>query len=199
MELDLSPIYSLVSFPVKTPQKIHVEVPSWVQEPTKHTIEPQKPSERLTDGLEREQAKRLFEREKDDHRKSLEVYQTYQENTKISELLRAEILKGTKAGKDIYGLFLKAVEAISLMTHDSHFYSQIKEDVRVIYGRGLQEKPVLQMEIQETEKRLQKFREAEKREEPREDRERIKKAIQLNEEELLRLTELIGNPAAETQ
>lgn len=192
MELDLSKLNSLFSFPVKTPQKIQIETFYGAGE-YKTTTEPKKPSERLTEGLEREQAKRLFEREKEDHRKSLEVYQTYQENTKISELLRADILKGTKAGDDIYSLFLKAIKTISLMTHDDHFYSQIKEDVRVIYGRGLQEKPVLQMEIQETEKRLQKFRESEKREESREDKERIRKAIQTNEEELGKLKGLAEN------
>lgn len=109
----------------------------------KTITEPQKPAERLTEGLEGQQAKKLYldtQREREDRQRSLEVYRTYQENIKTSSHLQTEILKGLKAGEDVYSLFLKAAKAISLMTSNSLFYSQIE----AIYGRGLQHKPPLQ-------------------------------------------------------
>lgn len=110
----------------------------------KTITEPQKPAERLTEGLEGQQAKKLYldtQREREDRQRSLEVYRTYQENIKTSSQLQTEILKGLKAGEDVYSLFLKAAKAISLMTSNSLFYSQIEEDIEAIYGRGLQHKP----------------------------------------------------------
>ena len=101
--------------------------------------EPQKPAERLTEGLEGQQAKKLFldtQREREDHKRSLEVYKTYQENIKTSSQLQTDILKGLKAGEDVYSLFLKAAKAIALMTSNSLFYSQAEADLIAIYGSG---------------------------------------------------------------
>ena len=97
----------------------------------------QKPAERLTEGLEGQQAKKLYldtQREREDRQRSLEVYRTYQENIKTSSQLQTEILKGIKAGEDVYSLFLKAAKAISLMTSNKLFYTQIEADTRAIYG-----------------------------------------------------------------
>ena len=155
-------------------------------------IEPQKPVQGQINGLEREQAKQLFlqaTREQEDHRRSLEIYQTYQENIKTSSTLQTQILKGLKAGEDVYSLFLKAAKAISLMTSNSLFYNQTEEDLKAIYGRGLQKKPPLQMELEEVQERLQRLREAEKREDSPDSRERIKRAIQAHES---KATELRG-------
>ena len=63
----------------------------------KTITEPQKPAERLTEGLEGQQAKKLYldtQREREDRQRSLEVYRTYQENIKTSSQLQTEILKG---------------------------------------------------------------------------------------------------------
>ena len=139
-------------------------------------IEPQKPVQGQINGLEREQAKQIFlqaTREQEDHRRSLEVYRTYQENIKTSSTLQTQILKGLKAGEDVYSLFLKAAKAISLMTSNSVFYSQTEEDLKAIYGRGLQEKPPLQIELEEVQGQLQKLIEADKREKDSDSKERI--------------------------
>ena len=155
-------------------------------------IESQKPVQGQINGLEREQAKQLFlqaTREQEDHRRSLEVYRNYQENIKTSSTLQTQILKGLKAGEDVYSLFLKAAKAISLMTSNSLFYSQTEEDLKAIYGRGLQEKPPLQMELEEVQERLQRLREAEKREQASDSKERIHRAIQAHEN---KATELRG-------
>jgi hypothetical protein len=155
-------------------------------------IEPQKPVQGQINGLEGERAKQLFlqaTREQEDHRRNLEVYRTYQENIKTSSTLQTQILKGLKAGEDVYSLFLKAAKAISLMTSNSVFYSQTEEDLKAIYGRGLQEKPPLQIELEEVQGRLQKLIEAEKREKDSNSKERIHRAIQAHKD---RATELRG-------
>lgn len=156
--------------------------------------EPQKPAERLTEGLEGQQAKKLFldtQREREDHKRSLEVYRHYQENIKTSGQLQTDILKGVQAGTDIYSLFLKAAKAISLMTSNSLFYSQIEADIEAIYGRGLQHKPPLQKALQEAQERLQRLLDAEQREPEGNSKERIKAAIKAHRAEIERLKGMI--------
>lgn len=164
----------------------------------KTITEPKKPAERRTEGLEGQQAKKLYldtQREREDRQRSLEVYRTYQENIKTSSQLQTEILKGLKAGEDVYSLFLKAAKAISLMTSNSLFYSQIEADIGAIYGRGLQHKPPLQKELQETQARLQRLLEAEQREQPTDSRERIRAAIKANRATIERLEDMIAEAA----
>ena len=130
--------------------------------------------------------------------RNLEVYRTYQENIKRSGQLQSEILKGIKAGEDVYSLFLKAAKAISLMTSNSVFYSQIEDDTRSIYGRGLNYKPPLQNELQDTQKRLQRLLEAEQREADTDSRERIKRAVKAHREHIAELEAMIAR-AEKTQ
>ena len=160
----------------------------------KTLTEPQKSAEGLTEGLEGQQAKKLYldaQREREDHQRSLEVYRRYQENTKTSEQLQAAILKGLKAGEDVYSLFLQAAKAISLMTSNSLFYSQAEADLIAIYGRGLQQKPPLQREREEAQKRLQRLLEAEQREQPPDSKERIHRAVEAHRETIAELGAMI--------
>ena len=159
---------------------------------------PQKPVERQNNGLESQQAALLLlqaTREAEDHKRSLEVYRTYQENIKTSSQLQTEILKGIKAGEDVYSLFLKAAKAVSLMTSNTVFYSQIEADLIAIYGRGLQEKPPLQKELQEAQTRLQRLIEAEKRETQTDSRERIRRAIEAHKRTIAELGSMIEKTA----
>lgn len=160
----------------------------------KTITEPQKPVDGLTEGLEGQQAKKLYldaQREREDHQRSLEVYRHYQENIKTSGQLQTDILKGVQAGTDIYSLFLKAAKAISLMTSNSLFYSQIEADIEAIYGRGLQHKPPLQKALQEAQERLTRLREAEQRELDGDSKDRIKRAIKAHEAKIADLETLI--------
>lgn len=160
--------------------------------------EPQNPVEGQINGLEGQQAKKLYldtQREREDHKRSLEVYRTYQDNIKASSQLQTAILKGIKAGEDVYSLFLQAAKAISLMTSNTLFYSQIEADIEAIYGRGLQEKPPLQKELQEAQKRLQRLLEALEREQPPDSRERIKRAIEAHRKTIAELEAMIAQPA----
>lgn len=156
----------------------------------------EKPVQGQINSVERKQTKHLFlqaNREQEDHRRSLEVYRTYQENIKTSSKLQTDILKGLKTGEDVYNLFLMATKAISLMTSNSLFYSQTEQDIKAIYGIGLQKKLPLQMVLEEVQGRLQKLREAEKREDDSDNRERIKRAIQAHESKVTELRGMIEN------
>lgn len=156
----------------------------------KTITEPQKPAERLTEGLEGQQAKGLYlqaQREAAEKQRTLDIFREYQENIKRSGQLQTEILKGVKAGESVYNLFLKAVKAVSLMTSNSLFYSQIEADTRAIYGEGLQEQAPLQCELAEVQKRLTRLKEAQAEELEHDSRERIGRAIQAHEAKIAQL------------
>lgn len=116
-------------------------------------------------------------REKEERKRLEEIYREYQDNVQKSSQLQTEILKGLKRGESIYTLFLKAIKAISLMTSTEIFYTQAEEDLKAIYGRGLREKFPLEFELREVQGRLKRLLVAEKNEEDRDSRERIKNAI----------------------
>lgn len=77
------------------------------------------------------------------------------------------------------------------MTSNSVFYSQTEEDLKAIYGRGLQEKPPFQIELEEVQGRLQKLIEADKREKDSDSKERIQRAIQAHKNKATELREMI--------
>lgn len=105
----------------------------------------------------------------------------YQKNILLSDNLRCEINKGLKSGEDIYVLFLKAVRAISLITSDTAFYDTAKNDLLAIYSAALEKPPVLQIELNEVQARLDKLRQAAEREQDADNIVRIKTAIQYHE------------------
>lgn len=148
-----------------------------------------KPTEGLTEGLGALQLE--ADRNKAEKDRSLEICRRYQENIRKSEQLQSEILKGARAGEDIYSLFLKAVEAISCMTSNPLFLSQIEGDIKTIYGRGLQEPAPLRLELRETKKRLDRLREAQQRETETDSLQRIAQAVKAHEARITELTGLI--------
>lgn len=77
-------------------------------------------------GGARHELQRQADANADERARAAAIYAEYQRNVKTSEALRAEILKGENAGEDVGILFLKAAKAISLMTGDSGFYTQIE-------------------------------------------------------------------------
>ena len=121
---------------------------------------------------------RRSEQRKQDHQRSLQVYQTYQHNISRSGTLQSDILKGLSAGEDIYRLFLKAVEAIALMTNDNQLLAQAEGDIREVYGVSLQEERPLQMELEAVEQRLFNLEEAILWETDADKQKRIQRAIE---------------------
>ena len=120
-----------------------------------------------------------------------EAYREYQNNIKVSSQLQTDILKGVKQGENIYSLFLKVVQAISLMTSNKVFYSQLEGDIRAIYGEGLLDPLPLQIELQEIQERLTRLREALNREIEPDAKDRIKRAVTAHEAKIADLSRLI--------
>ena len=119
------------------------------------------------------------------------VYRIYLDNSRRSEALQSEIIKGAKEGENIYGLFLKACQAISLMTGSQVFYSQVETSVKAVYGEALREQAPLEVELHETEARLEKLRAAEQEAEEQEIREGIQHAIRNHQNRIDRLKRMI--------
>lgn len=122
---------------------------------------------------------------------ALEVYRAYQENIKASAQLQTAILKGIKAGESLYSLFLQAAKAISLMTKDELFYSQIEADTVAVYGAGLLQKDPLQKDLEDARKRLERLQEAEGREQDPDTKQRIQAAITAHKRKVTELESLL--------
>lgn len=112
----------------------------------------------------------------------LKVYADHQTNRMKTAKIQTDIIQGIHEGENIYKLFLKAIQAISLMTGTSVFEDQAKGDLITIYGAGLCYDKPLEIDLEETEKRLEKLKEALRRgTEPEDSIKRIKTAIQAHE------------------
>ena len=194
MELDLTRLNSL-AFMDFTGKKEAPKKPSETlkgEGEYKTPIEVKKPLETLTEGVEGiNKLQREADRKEQDIDRSLAICRKYQQNIKTSSQLQTEILKGAKAGESVYSLLLKACKAISFMTSNSVFYSQIEGDIKAIYGQGLLDPLPLQIELQEIQERLTRLREAEQRELDGDSKDRIKRAIKAHEAKIADLETLI--------
>jgi len=156
----------------------------------KDTTGAKKPAERLVEANTALQRKAETQRANID--RSLEICKEYQANIRKTETLQAEILKGAGAGADIYQLFLKAVEAIALMTSNQPFLRQIEGNIKTVYGKGLLEPAPLKMELGEVEYHLVKLGEALSREDDPDSLQQIRRAIQAHEKRKAELRSLIA-------
>lgn len=121
-----------------------------------------------------------------------EAFREIEQNRRRSESLRAELLKGTRAGGSIYRLFLVAVETISEMTRNRAFYQQIYSDVLTVYGRGLGEPEPLGIELDRTRQQLHHLQEAQERETDPDTLEGIAAAIRAHQAKIKALEERIA-------
>lgn len=117
------------------------------------------------------------------------------ENIQQSNQLQTDILKGLKAGESVYSLFLKASKALSLITGNTVFITQIEEDIKDIYGAGLIEPEPLKLELEQTEKRLERLKHSLTREEETTTKQRINNAVKAHEARIAKLQELIEKGA----
>ena len=197
MELDLTRLNSLAFTDFKREQekKQAPESPTEQRKASgeyKTIADDKKPLETLVEGLEGiHKLQRQADAKKMDIDRSLAICKEYQQNIKTSSQLQTEILKGAKAGESVYSLLLKACKAISLMTSNSVFYSQLEGDIRAIYGQGLLDPLPLQIELQETQERLARLREALNREIEPDAKERIQRAVKAHEAKIADLESLI--------
>lgn len=180
MELDFSKLENIAQKPPKSEQKGGgaVNTPTTPENATQGKIE----------GL---QAINL-NREQEAYQNMLTVYKNYQNNIRCSSQLQTEILKGLKAGESLGSLFLKAMEAISNMTGNELLYTQAREDLKAVYGLGLQEREPLEIERQEVADRLKRLEAAEKREREADGcKVRISAAVKAHRQRLAQIDELI--------
>ena len=202
MELDLTRLNSLAFMDFagekKAPKKPSETLKG--EGEYKTPIEVKKPLETPTEGLEGiNKLQREADRKKQDIDRSLAICREYQQNIKTSSQLQTEILKGARAGEDIYSLFLKACKAISLMTANTVFYSRLEGDIRAIYGQGLLDPLPLQIELQQTQERLTRLREALNREIEPDAKERIQRAVKAHENRIAELEKQIAKAQEKTQ
>lgn len=155
--------------------------------------EPQTPAETNTGDTEGIQSlRRQAEANQRATQRAFEICREYQQNILASSQLQAEILQGVKAGVDAYTLLLKACKAVSLMTSNKVFYSQIEADIRAVHGEGLLYPAPLQMERTQTQERLTMLYNAMKRDTTDADsKKRIGRAIAEHEAKIASLETLM--------
>ena len=124
---------------------------------------------------------------------SARICREYLDNVSATDELQAEILKGIKAGEDFYHLFLKAVKAVSLMTSNPQFYTQIKRDCRTLYGGIFNNKEPLVEMLEETRDRMEKLQQAAAVEADIDARDRITRCIDAHKEKIQELETQIQN------
>lgn len=116
-------------------------------------------------------------REQEDHKKTLELYRSYQTNIRRSGQLRTDIIKGVRAGEAPLALLLKAVECVACMTGERSFYEQVEADLKAVWGEGFLYRLPLEWELGEVEDRIANMESAVKRGSTGNSRERIERAL----------------------
>lgn len=176
MELDFSKLDSL-----RSPQK-----PASEPKEVKHS-KPLKTAKKPAEG-KIEPRTQALQRKADNRQKQLEdsarILKEYQNNKRLTNELVAEITKGLQQGADIYDLFLKAVEALAYATNDKALHKRIRDNLKAIYGIGLKEPRALELEKEDTQKRLERLLQALNNTDRVEDKERLKKAITAHQKHL---------------
>ena len=126
---------------------------------------------------------------KADHRKqqlavSADVLKEYQANKRLTTSIVAEINHGLQQGQDIYDLFLKAVEGLALTTNDPGLMARSRDAVQSVYGVGLRKTRAVEIEKQDTQKRLKRLTESLEEASDISDQLRLKRAIQAHQKRL---------------
>ena len=168
---------------------------------------PQKPSERgtqqepiitATAPKKRTEDKRAREQKiiqllaEEEQQKKRTPAQQYQENIRRSGTLQSDILKGLAEGEDIHSLFLKAVEAVALMTNNNQLLQQAESDIVTVYGVGQGQAQPLRQELEAVEKRLFNLEESLLWWTDQDEQRRIQRAIDAHRRKAEKLRELIA-------
>jgi hypothetical protein len=158
-----------------------------------------RPLERQREGLETKSCQKLFfqaEREREERKRISEIFRDYEENRKITELILAQLEKGTAAGEDIHILFLEAAEAISRMRGEPSFYEQMEKNIMAIYGVAFGQQKPLERKINDMKGRILKLKAALNVNIGQDEKARIKRAIAEHEKEIKSLEEIFTKSAA---
>lgn len=133
----------------------------------------------------------FYQREQQELDRAREVYKSYQNNIRAAGNLRADILKGLRAGEAAEGLLLKACKIISLMTGDTVFNKQAEQDLIAIYGEGLGAEKPLEYKLDQVQKRLKNMQQAIERGLEPDDKRRVEAAIAAHKTEANRIQSLL--------
>jgi hypothetical protein len=128
-----------------------------------------------------------LEKHKVELERAREVYAAHQEAIQRSGTLRADILKGIRAGEAPADLLLEALECISLATGDTALYRQGKADLEAVQGWGLENPAPLHWQLQEAQERLEKLSRPELDTLPADQRRRITEAKRAQRELIERI------------
>ena len=120
-----------------------------------------------------------------------EIYRAYLDNTRRSEELQCEIMKGAREGEDVCVLLLKACRAISAMTGSNVFAERVERSLRAVYGEALEVHKPLEVELKEAEERLEKIRKAEAACEESDMKEAMRNAVRSHEAKIRHLKEIL--------
>ena len=133
----------------------------------------------------------FYQREQQELDREREVYKSYQNNIRAAGNLRADILKGLKAGEAAEVLLLRACNIISLMTGDTVFNKQAEQNLIAIYGEGLGAEKPLEYKLEQVQKRLNNMQQAIERGLESDDKRRVKAAIAAHKAEANRIQSLL--------
>nr|WP_012477140.1 hypothetical protein [Streptococcus thermophilus]ABC55706.1 hypothetical protein [Streptococcus thermophilus] len=181
MDLDFSKIDSIGSpqKPASEPKEVNHSKPLKTDKtPVEGKIEPH------TQALQRKADNRHKQLED-----SARVLKEYQQSKKLTNELVTEITKGLQQGIDIYDLFLKAIEALALATNDTALHKRTRDNLKTIYGIGLKETRAVELEKEDTQKRLERLIESLEETSDISDQLRLKRAIQAHKKRLEALQE----------
>ena len=113
----------------------------------------------------------------------------------LADQLRAEVMRGLQCGEPVERLLLKAVQSMALKDNDTVSYPEAKKTLIAIYGDALGQPVPLQIELEETEQRLERLHkayEAGEGVEPYDVQERVKNAIRAHEARIALLKDKIA-------
>ena len=107
--------------------------------------------------------------------------------------LRKQIRDDVNLSKNPYEILLNVAKTVGEISGEENFYNEIHELVDPIYAKALNEKPALELELDELCKRREKIKAALSNSEFTDDeKRRIKTALIRHDEEIARLNELIA-------
>ena len=105
--------------------------------------------------------------------------------------VRIKILDMVNAGKNPLEILLEVTKLLGEISGEESFYREIYEQVLSVYGFSLEEKFILEKELQEVSERLKKIESAYKNDNfTEEEHKRMSYAIERHKEEISRLQKL---------
>ena len=111
----------------------------------------------------------------------------YMENTRRTEELQSEILRGAKSGEDPAQLLILCARGLSLLTNNPVFADEIERTMKAVQGHALGNPAMVKTELEETRARLERIREACALEEDLSLKEETEQAIRWHERRIAEL------------